>query len=108
MEQYSSVEDLYQRMEAVGYNIDYDVEYSDDIFEPFNRTNLGLGDLIGKDVKSYRDSKPMNSLHVKDYRESPSATDIIIELERFNPRYPPLMHILIDFPMWFLKNRVRH
>jgi hypothetical protein len=108
MEQYPSVEDLYQKMDAVGYNIDYDVEYSDDIFESFSRTNLGLGDLIGKDVKSYRDSKGMNSLHVKDYRDSSSAVDIFVELERFNPRYHPLLHILIDVPIWFLKNKVRH
>jgi hypothetical protein len=63
------------------------------------------------DAKSYRDDNARKSVHLTDYRglerEELESDVIVAHLERFNPEHHPVLHALIDFPIWYYKNRIR-
>lgn len=60
---------------------------------------------------SYRDDRSRRSLHVTDYRgmerEDAVSNVIVAHIENFNPEKHPLMHVLIDFPLWYWRNRIK-
>lgn len=63
------------------------------------------------EATSYRDNNSRKSVHLTDYRgleRDDLESDIIVaHLERFNPEHHPVLHTLIDLPVWYFKNRIR-
>ena len=71
------------------------------------RTELSLARFLNQEKKSYRDDRKVLSLHLKDYRNfNNSEKKFVVEVERFNPEYYPLMHLITDFPNWIWHNRI--
>lgn len=65
---------------------------------------------IYPDAKSYRDDRRFSSIHITDYRgvdrEDMESDIVVAHLEHFNPEYHPVLHALIDTPLWFIRNRL--
>lgn len=73
------------------------------------RTRLSFYDIVGfvvnLNVRNYRDNKVRDSLHLKDLSNVENREeDCVVELEKFNPRFRPLSHLLIDFPTWCIRS----
>ena len=96
-------------LSEIGYNHDEEVDEEDfqEALQSMHETDLDLAALIGKDEPSFRDDRPRKSLHLKDLSRLERDEDYIAELEHFNPEFHPILHVLVDFPLWLLRNRVR-
>jgi len=100
-------------MENAGYS--YDIEIPEQLFENntefLEQTDLTTVTYHFPEARSYRDSKPRKSVHLQDYRgidrENRVGDVLVAHLERFNPEYHPILHALIDYPIWFYKNNIR-
>jgi hypothetical protein len=96
-----------------GYS--YDTEIPEELFEKcedaLEETDRTTVTKHFPNAKSYRDSNSRVSVHLTDYRglerEELDSDTIVAHLERFNPEHHPVLHALIDFPMWYYKNRIR-
>ncbi len=93
----------------------YDTEIPEELFEE-EKHSLHLTDRttvtdIYPDAESYRDDEKRKSVHITDFRgvdRDEMKSDVIVaHLERFNPEHHPILHSLIDLPMWYYKNRIR-
>jgi len=73
-----------------------------------NTTKRSLGAVLNLDEKTYRDDKKEKSIELKDYRHKKYEADFVAELEHYNPEKAPIRHILIDFPTWLWKNRIKN
>ncbi|WP_414837377.1 hypothetical protein ACK3SF_03855 [Candidatus Nanosalina sp. VS9-1] len=62
------------------------------------------------EASSYRDERRRKSVHLTDYRgleRDRMESDLVVaHLEHFNPEYHPVLHTLIDFPLWYIRNRI--
>lgn len=99
--------------EESGYSYDTEIpeellEKCEDALEETDRTTVTK---YFPDAKSYRDDNARVSVHLTDYRglerEELESDIIVAHLERFNPEHHPVLHALIDFPVWYYKNRIR-
>ncbi|PSH01859.1 MAG: hypothetical protein BRC27_00620 [Nanohaloarchaea archaeon SW_10_44_10] len=80
-----------------------------DLKSDMKRTRLSFYDIVGfamnLDVRNYRDHRVRDSLHLKDLSNVKNREeDFVVELEKFNPRFRPLSHLLIDFPTWCIRS----
>lgn len=93
----------------------YDFELSEEDFERLKASLQEARRTIVTDkypgADSYRDSNRMRSLHVTDYRgveRDDAVSDVIVaHIENFNPEEHPVLHALVDIPLWFYRNRVK-
>jgi len=62
------------------------------------------------EAASYRDDNSRRSVHLTDFRgveRDEMESDVIVaHLERFNPEHHPILHTLVDLPVWYYKNRI--
>lgn len=92
----------------------YDTEIPEEIFEEcseaLNPTDRTVVTEMYPDAVSYRDSKKRTSVHLTDFRgverDSKASNVIVAHLEHFNPEYHPILHAVVDTPLWFLRNRI--
>lgn len=91
--------------ERAGHNCD--VKIPPHIFEKC-REELSETNRTVVETKSFRDSENYRSLHISDFRPKSSEDLIVGHIEKFNPENNFLipLHILVDFPLWILKNKV--
>lgn len=103
------MQSLIEKLAATGYNRDTVIEEGDfsQALEEMHQTDLSLAFLEHKKEPSYRDKRARKSLHLKDLTQLDMDEDYVAELERFNPEHHPVLHLLVDFPLWFWRNRVR-
>ncbi len=93
----------------------YDTEIPEKIFEEaesyLHLTDRTTVTNIYPEAESYRDSNSRRSVHLTDFRgverEEMKSDVIVAHLERFNPEHHPVLHSLIDLPVWYYKNRIR-
>lgn len=99
--------------EKSGFN--YDTEVPEDIFEKnkskLHTTNRTVVTEMYPEAESYRDKNRRRSIHLTDFREvkrEKMASDVIVaHLEHFNPEHHPVLHFLVDLPLWYYRNRIR-
>lgn len=95
-----------------GYGVDTEIE--EDLFEDssseLQESSRTVVNRIYPDARVYRDDRRFSSVHLTDYRgmerEEMQSDVIVAHLELFNPEHHPVLHSLIDTPVWFLRNRV--
>jgi len=100
-------------LEEAGHN--YDIKIPEELFEEnkqhLHETSLTTVTQHFPEALSYRDDEKIDSVHVTDYRgieREELESDVIVgHLERYNPEHRPVMHALIDYPLWHWKNRIR-
>jgi hypothetical protein len=99
-----------QKLKQIGYN--RDLEISKDAWKSLrneeHRDQRSLAALEGRDEPTYRDGSATESVELKDYRNRDFEADFVAELEHYNPDKKPLLHLLVDFPNWLWKNRVKN
>ncbi|MFB6208949.1 MAG: hypothetical protein ABEJ56_02300 [Candidatus Nanohaloarchaea archaeon] len=102
------MDELIERLEDIGFNRDVVIDHDEwlEERERMHETRLSLAGIEGKDEKTFRDDRFEVSLELKDCSHLDMEGDYIAELEKFNPEHHPVLHILTDFPVWFLKNRI--
>lgn len=102
-------EELIRQLEQVGFNRDIRIpeEIWSSVIEEMHPTDLSLASVIGKDEPSFRDGESNLSLHLKDCTGVDAEEKYIAELERYNPEKHPVRHLLVDFPLWLWRNRIR-
>lgn len=65
---------------------------------------------LPKDGPTYRDDRKRHSVHVTDTRgidRGEKKGDVVVgHLEVFNPEHHPVLHALVDYPLWWLRNRI--
>lgn len=83
----------------------YDAVIPDDLFEEEKDTLHQSRRSLPKNGPTYRDDRRMHSVHVIDLRDINGG--IVGHLEWFNPEHHPILHTLIDYPLWWWKNRIR-
>jgi hypothetical protein len=104
--------ELREFLRRKGYGLD--VEVPEKLFETsltdLEETSRTTVTRIYPEAESYRDSRRFSSIHVTDYRgverEDQESDVIVAHLEFFNPEKHPVLHTLIDTPVWFVKNRL--
>lgn len=99
-----------QKLNNTGYN--RDIEVSEDIWLcakeelEASKSILGLPTILRISQPIFRDRKRMRSVELKDYRKRDNFdADFVAELEHFNPEKHPVLHAIIDVPIWTVKNR---
>ena len=100
-------------MEEVGQN--HDVKVPEKLFEDnihyLHETSLTTVTHYFPEALSYRDDEKTDSVHITDYRgierDELESNVIVGHLERYNPEHRPVMHALIDYPLWHWKNRIK-
>lgn len=105
--------DLIQYLEEKGFN--YDTEVPEELFveyrEDLEETSRTWVSRLEPDATTYRDSRKRKSVHLTDYRgveREEKAEDLIVaHLEHFNPEHHPVLHALVDTPLWFYRNRIK-
>jgi hypothetical protein len=103
--------DLRQKLTEIGYNRDTEieeVEWQEEKEEKEHSDRRSLAAIEHKDEPTYRDDNKTKSVELKDYRNRKYEADFVAELEHYNPDKAPIRHILIDFPNWLWKNRIRN
>ena len=103
--------DLRQKLMEIGYNRDTDieeVEWQEEKGEKEHSDRRSLAAIENKDATTYRDDNKTKSVELKDYKNRKYEADFVAELEHYNPDKAPIRHILIDFPNWLWKNRIRN
>lgn len=97
-----------QELDLPGYNIDTEISRQEfmERIEEMHETDLSLADFQRKNEPSYRDDRARKSLHLKDLSDLDREEKYIAELERFNPEHHPVLHLLVDFPIWLFRNRL--
>ena len=93
----------------------YDTEIPEDLYleceEAFEETGRTRVTSHYPEASSYRDNNARKSVHLTDYRgleRDDLESDVIVaHLEHFNPEHHPVLHALIDFPLWYYRNRVK-
>lgn len=87
----------------------YDVVVPDELFEQAKEELHRTKRTLPKDGPTYRDDRKRHSIHVTDCRgvdRGEKKGDVIVgHLEHFNPEHHPVLHALIDYPLWWWKNR---
>ena len=103
------MENLVEKLKEIGFNRDVVIDRKDWIQEEKNlhKTRLSLANIEGKNEEAFRDNRFELSLELKDCSHLDKIDgDYIAELEKFNPEHHPILHVLTDFPIWILKNRI--
>lgn len=109
-----SAEELIDRLETL-HGRCYDFELGEEEFERLEPELHNAWRTIvtnrHPDADSYRDDRGRRSLHVTDYRgieRQDAISDIVVaHIENFNPEKHPVLHALVDLPLWFYRNRVK-
>ncbi len=100
-----TINDLLQQ-----YGHAYDVVIPDDLFEENTDRLHRSSRSLPKDGPTYRDDRRFHSVHVTDCRgvdRGEKLGDVVVgHLEYVNPEYHPILHALIDYPLWWVKNRI--
>jgi len=99
-------------LDNAGFNVDHEVpeelfvENQSQLYE----TNRSIVNQLNPEAKTMRDDKSRRSLHLTDYRNverDKKVSNIIVgHVEHFNPEKHPILHAIIDTPLWFIKNRI--
>lgn len=101
---------LEAKLKDFGFN--RDVEISDEewknCMESEHSTSLALAPIERKNEPTYRDNRARESIELKDYRQLDRPECFVAELEHFNPERHPVLHLLVDFPSWLWKNRIKN
>lgn len=72
-----------------------------------SESSLGIPSLLQINEPIFRDRKRTSSVELKDYHKRDNFdSDFVAELEHFNPEHHPILHSIIDVPIWTLKNRL--
>jgi hypothetical protein len=102
---------LREKLLGIGYN--RDVEISEGKMgkvreekEDVDRKSLAF--LEHRNEPTYRDDRSSKSIELKYYRKRGYRADFVAELEHYNPDSKPLGHVIIDFPLWIWKNRIKN
>ncbi len=99
-------------LENAGFNVDYEIPEELFVENKVNlrETNRSLVNNLYPNATTMRDDRKRKSLHITDYRNvgrDNKISDVIVgHLEHFNPEKHPILHALIDTPLWFVKNRI--
>jgi len=101
---------LLKKLEKAGFN--RDLEISEKEWKKYrekeeHEDSRSLAALEHRDEPTYRDNKKKKSIELKDYRNRKYQANFVAELEHYNPDKAPIRHILIDFPNWLWKNRIK-
>lgn len=93
------------------YGYGYDVVVPTELFERQKAEELHESKLaLPKDGPTYRDDRKHHSVHVTDTRGVERGEKkggvIVGHLEVFNPEHHPVLHALVDYPLWWWKNRI--
>jgi len=102
---------LLNKLEEVGFNRDIEIpkqEWMKIKEKEEHKDSRSLAFLEHRDEPTYRDNRKTKSIELKDYRNRKYKADFVAELEHYNPDKAPLRHILIDFPTWLWKNRIKN
>ena len=102
---------LREKLQGIGYN--RDVEISEEKWrevreEKAHIDRKSLAFLEHRNEPTYRDDRSRKSIELKDYRNKGYEADFVAELEHYNPDSKPLGHVIIDFPLWIWKNRIKN
>jgi len=102
---------LLDKLDDVGYNRDIEIskkiwmEAKDEL--KTSKSILGLPSLFRVEEPIFRDTEPTKSVELKDYSSRTDfEPDYVAELEHFNPQHHKILHMLVDVPIWTLKNRL--
>lgn len=102
---------LRKKLLEIGYN--RDVEISEEKWrevreekEHVDRRSLAF--LEHRNEPTYTDDRSQESIELKDYRDRGHEANFVAELEHYNPDRKPLGHVIIDFPLWLWKNRIKN
>ena len=96
-----------------GFN--YDTEVPEEIFEK-EKSKLHITDRtvvtdMYPEAESYRDENRWGSVHLTDFRnverDELASNVIVAHLEHFNPEHHPILHTIVDLPLWHYRNRIR-
>ncbi|MFB6213822.1 MAG: hypothetical protein ABEJ07_04655 [Candidatus Nanohaloarchaea archaeon] len=103
-------EGLVEKLKSAGYNRDVVISSEEwqEMLPEEHSSDLALAALEQRDEDTYRDDRKRTSVELKDYRHRDMRGEFVAELERFNPEHHPVLHLLIDFPSWLWKNRIRN
>ena len=96
-----------------GYS--YDTEIPEELYlkceEALEETDRTIVTSHHPNASSYRDSNSRKSVHLTDFRNisrDDKESDVIVaHLEHFNPEHHPILHTLVDFPLWYYRNRIK-
>jgi hypothetical protein len=97
-------------LEKAGFNrdIEIDQETWEKAKEQCQSSRKSLATTLRIEQPVYRDGKIRKSIELKDYRKREFEADFVAELEHFNPEKRPISHIIVDFPHWLWKNRIKN
>ena len=95
-----------------GYGVDTEID--EEMFREskveLEETSRTVVDRMYPEATVYRDDRRSSSVHLTDYRgveRDEMRSDVIVaHLELFNPEYHPILHAVVDTPVWFVRNRV--
>ena len=99
-----------EKLQKIGNNRDKEItkEEWEKLREEEHRDSRSLAAFEHLSEPTYRDDKETESIELKDYRNRDFEADFVAELEHFNPDKRPLSHILVDFPLWLWRNRIKN
>ncbi|MFB6217458.1 MAG: hypothetical protein ABEJ72_10935 [Candidatus Aenigmatarchaeota archaeon] len=103
-------EKLREKLGKKGLNRDVEIDKKvwDRLMESEHRSSESLAALEHRSEPTFRDNRVKRSIELKDYRWRKMQGDFVAELEHYNPEFRPLMHILVDFPLWLWRNRIKN
>ncbi|MFB6100759.1 MAG: hypothetical protein ABEK16_05815 [Candidatus Nanohalobium sp.] len=105
------MKELREELLELGYNRDLEIEkrkWMNAKDSEEHEDSRSLAALEHRDEPTYRDTRERRSLELKDYRNRKYDADFVAELEHYNPDKRPLSHLIVDFPLWLWKNRIKN
>lgn len=101
--------ELIELLRNRGFNRDVEVEKEtwEAVSQDCRSSGLAFSTFLRREEPTYRDDRSRVSIELKDYRDLEGPESFVAELERFNPEHHPLLHLLVDFPNWIWKNRIK-
>lgn len=103
--------ELMEKLLQIGYNRDLEIareKWMKVKEKEEHRDSRTLAVLEHRDEPTYRDNRSKTSIELKDYRNRKYDADFVAELEHYNPDKKPIRHMIVDFPTWLWKNRIKN
>lgn len=102
--------ELQKELKQHGFNRDIEIDEDAwrEVLEDEFRSSRSLAAVEHRNEPTYRDNMEKESIELKDYRNRSMEGSFVAELEHYNPEFRPLMHIIVDVPIWLWKNRIKN
>lgn len=108
----SELEIINYILDKTGFNVDCEIpeELYEQNQDTLTETSRSIVNQAYPDAKTMRDDRSRKSLHLTDYRsierENKVSDTIVGHVEHFNPEKHFILHLLVDLPLWFFRNRI--